>query len=77
MSAAGESISIWPGQEQWSTDQVKSSGWSSWLKTLMTMLLLEEQLILGPGNSPLMRITFWGAPSRVLVPYVTFHSKNR
>jgi len=61
----------------WATDQVKSSGWSSWLKTLMTMLLLEEQLILGPGNSPLMRITFWGAPSRVLVPYVTFHSKNR
>ena len=60
----------------WATDQVKSSGWSSWLKTLMTMLLLEEQLILGPGNSPLMRITFCGVPKMFLVPYVTFHSKK-
>ncbi|WVZ68407.1 hypothetical protein U9M48_017349 [Paspalum notatum var. saurae] len=57
-------------------DPVKRSGWSSMLKTLTMMLLLDVQLMVGPGNMSLMRITFCGVPMIVLVPYVTFHSNQ-
>ncbi|PON37208.1 hypothetical protein PanWU01x14_321860 [Parasponia andersonii] len=41
------------------------------------MLLLVVELMLGPGNWPLMRMPCCGTPKGEMVPYVTFHVKKR
>ncbi|CAL9165848.1 unnamed protein product, partial [Musa hybrid cultivar] len=41
------------------------------------MLLLVVELMLGPGNWPLMRMTCLGTPRGETVPYETFHVKNK
>lgn len=48
--------------------QCRRKGSSRLLKTLTTKLLLVVELILGPGNWPLMRMPCWGTPKGEMVP---------
>lgn len=50
------------------TYHVKRNGSSRLLNTLTTRLLFVVELMLGPGNAPLMRMTCCGTPNGEMVP---------